>query len=396
MRTTFLPFSPPDIPEEGIRAVEELLRSGWPTTGARARQFEEEFAAFVGAPAALAVSSGTAAMQVSLAAFGVRAEDRVATTTLTFCATAHVIDHLGATPIFVDVDPETLNISPEELERVLDREKIAAIMPVHLHGHPCDMDAIFALARRHGCAVVEDAAHAFPARYRGSPVGSLATRASLRGSAAFSFYATKNITTVEGGMITGDVDFIAEARLWSLHGMDRDAWQRHHGGSSWGYEVVRPGFKCNMPDISAVLGLAQLRRVGAMQRRRREIVARYDDAFRAVPELQVPANRPEVAHAWQLYALRLVLPALRWKNGDGQTAFIEGLKARNIGASVHFVPLHLQPYYREKYALAPEDFPVANREARRLVSLPLFTRMTDADVGDVIEAVLDLVAQNRR
>jgi len=396
MRTTFLPFSPPDIPEEGVRAVEELLRSSWPTTGERARQFEEEFAAFVGAPAALAVSSGTAAMQVSLAAFGVHAGDKVATTPLTFCATAHVIDHLGATPVFVDVDPETLNISPSELERALEREKIAAIMPVHLHGHPCDMDAILALAKGHGCPVVEDAAHAFPARYRGVHVGSLARRAGTRGAAAFSFYATKNITTVEGGMITGDRDFIAEARLWSLHGIDRDAWQRHHGGSSWGYEVVRPGFKCNMPDISAVLGLAQLRRIEAMQRRRREIVAKYDEAFRAVPELQIPANRREVEHAWQLYALRLVLPALRWKNGDGQTAFIDGLKARNIGASVHFVPLHLQPYYRDKYALKPEDFPVANREAQRLVSLPLFTLMTDADVNDVIEAVLDLVAQNRR
>jgi dTDP-4-amino-4,6-dideoxygalactose transaminase len=396
MRREFLPFSPPDIPDEGIRAVEELLRSDWPTTGARARQFEEEFAAYVGSKAALAVSSGTAAMQVSLAAFGVRAGDRVATTPLTFCATAHVIEHMGARPVFVDVDPETLDISPAELERALAREKFAAIMPVHLYGHPCDMDPIFALARSHGCVVVEDAAHAFPATYRDGHVGSLAERAGARGSACFSFYATKNITTVEGGMVTGDADFIAEARLWSLHGIDRDTWARQHGGSSWGYEVVRPGFKCNMPDISAVLGLAQLQRVRAMQQRRREIVARYDEAFGQVPGLQLPANRPEVGHAWQLYALRLDPAAFRWEPGDCQSGFIEALKDRNIGASVHFVPLHLQPYYRDRYGLRPEDFPVADRESRRLVSLPLFTRMTDVDIQDVIEAVVDVVARNRR
>ncbi len=394
MRATFLHFSPPDIPEEGIRAVEEVLRSGWPTTGPVARRFEEEFASFVGAPAALAVNSGTAAMQVSLAALGVRPGDRVATSPMTFCATAHVVEHLGATPVFVDVEPDTLNLSPVRLADLLEREKIAAVMPVHLHGHPCDMEPILALARAHGCAVVEDAAHAFPARYRGIVVGAQPGCAGVRGAACFSFYATKNLTTGEGGMVTGAPDFVAEARLWTLHGIDRDTWARHHGGSHWGYEVVRPGFKCNMPDVSAALGLAQLLRIERMQRRRQEITARYDEAFRGVPGLEVPPRRPDVEHAWQLYALRLVPSALRWRAGEAQSGFIEALAERNVGASVHFVPLHLQPYYRDRYGLAPGDFPIATREGQRLVSLPLFTRMTDRDVQDVVEAVLDVAARN--
>jgi dTDP-4-amino-4,6-dideoxygalactose transaminase len=298
--------------------------------------------------------------------------------------------------VFVDVDPETLNISPVALEAVLQEHRVAAILPVHLYGHPCDMEAIYALARKHDCAVVEDAAHAFPARYKGVHVGSLAVNAGVRGAACFSFYATKNITTVEGGMLTGDADFIREARLWSLHGIDRDAWQRQNGGSSWGYEVVRAGYKCNMPDTAAALGLSQLQRVAVMQERRKQIVAQYNDAFSEVPELQVPANRPEVEHAWHLYALRLRLDKLRWKPAHAQAEFIQRLKERNIGASVHFIPLHLQPYYRDKYQLRSESFPVATAEAQRLVSLPLFTQMTDADIRDVIFAVLDIVAQNRR
>ena len=396
MRSTFLPFSPPDISEDEVRAVANVLRSGWPTTGAQARRFEEEFAAAVGAPAALAVSSCTDAMLVSLAALGIKSGDTVATTPLTFCATAHVIEHLGAKPLFVDVETDTLNISPHALEQALARQKVAAIMPVHLYGHPCDMDAIRALAGRHHCAVVEDAAHAFPAKIRGRHVGGFPAAGGVRGAACFSFYATKNITTVEGGMITGEEGFIAEARLWSLHGIDRDTWQRQNAGSSWGYQVIRPGFKCNMPDTAAALGLAQLQRIDSMQKRRRQVVAQYNDAFAEVPELQVPAERAEVEHAWQLYALRLRPEQLRWKPAQAQREFIEALKRRNIGASVHFIPLHQHPYYRDTYGLRDEDFPVATREAQRLVSLPLFTQMTDADVRDVIVAVLDIVKQNRR
>jgi dTDP-4-amino-4,6-dideoxygalactose transaminase len=396
MRSTFLPFSPPDISEDEVRVVANVLRSGWPTTGAQTRRFEQEFAAAVDAPAALAVSSCTDAMLVSLAALGIKSGDTVATTPLTFCATAHVIQHLGAKPLFVDVETDTLNISPRALEQALARQKIAAIMPVHLYGHPCDMDAILALAGRHHCAVVEDAAHAFPAKIRGRHVGSFSAAGGVRGAACFSFYATKNITTVEGGMITGNEDFIAEARLWSLHGIDRDTWQRQNGGSSWGYQVVRPGFKCNMPDTAAALGLAQLQRIDSMQKRRRQIVAQYHDAFAEVLELQVPAERGEVEHAWHLYALRLRPERLRWKPAQAQREFIAELKRRNIGASVHFIPLHQQPFYRDTYGLRDEDFPVTTREAQRLVSLPLFTQMTDADVRDVIVAVLDTVKQNRR
>ncbi len=412
MRSTFLPFSPPFLGEEEIAEVVDTLRSDWITTGPKVRRFEEAFAAFLGAPAALALSSGTDAMLVALAALGVGPGDAVITTPMTFCSTVHVIEHLGATPILVDVEPDTLNMDPERVEAAVQFAMghspcaVKAILPVHLYGHPCDMDALREIARAHNLAIVEDAAHALPARYKGRTIGSSplspeGERPGVRVLTAFSFYATKNLTTGEGGMLTGPVDLVEEARIWSLHGMSRDAWKRYSAEGSWYYEVVRPGFKCNMTDVQAAIGLHQLAKLPRFQARRREIVQRYHEAFSQLEELQVPTERPEVEHAWHLYVLRLNLERFRPPTFGGQpfavrNQFIEELRRRNIGTSVHFIPVHLHPYYRDKYGYRPEDFPVAYREYQRIVSLPLYPRMSDQDVQDVIHAVVDVVKHLRR
>lgn len=389
MRNTFLPFSPPLIGEEEIAEVLDTLRSDWITTGPKVKRFEQEFAEFVGAPMALAVSSATDAMQVALAALGIGPGDEVITTTMTFCSTIHVIEHLGARPVLVDVLPDTLTLDPARVAEALT-PCTRAILPVHLYGHPCEMDALLELAQQHHLAIVEDAAHALPARYKGRLIGAALTASDL--ATCFSFYATKNLTTAEGGMVTGEADLIDRARIWSLHGMSRDAWKRYSASGSWYYEVVLPGFKCNMTDIQAALGLQQLHKLPQFQQRRREIVRQYQAAFAAMPELQTPTERPEVESAWHIYALRLNLEQLLIDRAQ----FIQELAARNIGVSVHFIPNHLQPYYRDKYGYRAEDFPVAYREYQRLISLPLNLRLSDADVEDVIEAVKDIVATYRR
>jgi dTDP-4-amino-4,6-dideoxygalactose transaminase len=385
MRKSFLSFSPPCIGAEEIDEVVETLKNGWITTGPKTRQFEAEFAQYIGAGHALAVFSATDAMQVGLAALGVQPGDEIITTAMTFCSTVHVIEHLGARPVLVDVEPDTLCIDPGAVERAVT-EKTRGLLPVHIYGHPCDMDPLLDLAEALGLFVLEDAAHSLPARYKGRMVGTLGTLT------AFSFYATKNMTTAEGGMLTGEADLIDRARLWSLHGMSSDAYKRYSAEGSWYYEVVLPGFKCNMTDIQASLGLQQLKKLPRFQDRRREVVRRYNAAFGELQELQVPVERPGVESAWHIYPLRLNLEALT----IDRNRFIEELKARNIGTSVHFIPIHLHPYYRDKYGFHPADFPVAYREYRRMVSLPLYPRMSDEDVTDVIEAVRDVVEHFRR
>jgi len=385
MRKTFLPFSPPLVGEEEIKEVVDTLQSDWITTGPKTKRFEQEFAQSLGAPAALAVSSATGAMLIGLAALGIAPADEVITTPMTFCSTVHVIEHLGARPVLVDVEPDTLNIDPQQVAQAVT-PRTRAVMPVHLYGHPCEMDAILDIAAQHNLYVLEDAAHALPARYKGRMVGTLGTLT------AFSFYATKNLTTAEGGMLTGQPDIIEQARIWSLHGMSRDAYRRYSAKGSWYYEVVLPGFKCNMTDIQAALGLQQLRKLDAFQERRCQIVRRYNQAFSRCEEFQIPVERPEAQSAWQLYALRLNLDALT----IDRARFIEELRIRNIGTSVHFIPVHIHPYYRDKYGFNPDDYPVAYSNYRRLISLPLNLRMTDADVEDVIEAVIDVVTKYRR
>jgi dTDP-4-amino-4,6-dideoxygalactose transaminase len=401
MRTEFLPFNRPLLGAEEEQEVVEVLRSGWLAVGPRVKRFEDEFAAFIGAPTALALSSGTAALHLALVALGVGSGHQVVTSTMTFCSAVHVIEHVGARPLLVDVEPDTLNLDPSRTADVVrNGAMVRAIMPAHLHGHPADMAAIGAIARQHEVAVIEDAAHALPAAYRGRTVGASSTESAPVVLTAFSFYATKNLTTGDGGMLTGPLGIVDDARIWSLHGMSRDAWKRYNQDGSWYYEVIRPGFKYNMTELEAAIGLQQLRRLPVMQARRREIARRYNTAFSAMDTLQCPATRPDVDHAWHLYGLRLRPERFRWWTPGDPSAvraqFIRELAVRHIGASVHFIPVHLQPYYRDRYGYRPDDFPVAAREYARLVSLPLYPGMSDGDVDDVIEAVADVIAKHRR
>ena len=397
MRDTFLPFSPPLIGEEEIDEDVDTLRSGWITTGPKVRRFEEEFAAYVGAPAALGLNSCTAALHTALAALGVGPGDAVVTTPMTFVSSVHVIEQVGAHPLLADVQPDTLNVDPRRVAEAIESARakglrVRALLPVHLYGHPCDMNPLMELACEYGLAVVEDAAHALPASHEGRRVGSYASLYPVPVLTCFSFYATKNLTTGEGGMLTGPPELIDEARVWSLHGMSRDAWNRYDAKGSWFYEVVRPGFKYNLTDIGAALGLQQLRKLAGFQARREEIVRRYTEAFSQLGELTLPAKRPEVEHAWHLYVVRLNLERLRVT----RDRFIEEMKERRIGTSVHFIPVHTHPYYRDRYGFKPEDFPVAHGEFRRIVSLPLNPGMSDRDIEDVVEAVTDVVEKFRR
>ncbi|HET7501662.1 MAG TPA: DegT/DnrJ/EryC1/StrS family aminotransferase [Kofleriaceae bacterium] len=377
-RDRFLPFALPDTDEAEVQAVADVIRSGWLTTGAKVRELEAAFAHRVGARHAVAVNSCTAALHLALEAIGVSAGDRVVTTPYTFATTAEVIRYLGAHPVFVDVLPDTLNLDPAQVAAALGKQQISAIIPVHIAGEPCDMDALREVAG--DIPILEDAAHALPSRHGGRMIGSL-SRATC-----FSFYATKTLSTGEGGMITTDDDALADrCRIMSLHGISRDAWKRYTAEGSWRYEILAPGFKYNLTDIAAALGLVQLGKLDAMWRRRAAIARRYDEAFGSRPELQLPARAEANQHAWHLYMLRLDNARL----AGGRDRFVEELRRRNIGASVHFIPLHLHPYYRETYHLAPADFPVATREFEREVSLPIYSRMTDRDVDDVIAAVLE-------
>jgi dTDP-4-amino-4,6-dideoxygalactose transaminase len=384
-RQQFLPFSPPSIGEEEIAEVVDTLRSQWITTGPKTKRFEAEFAAALGAPGALALNSCTAGLHTALATLGIGPGDEVITTPLTFAASVNVIEHVRARPVLVDVEPDTLNIDPLAVARAMT-PRTKAILPVHFAGHPADLDSLFALAEPHGIAVVEDAAHALPASFRGRRIGS------GKNPVAFSFYATKNLTTAEGGMLTGDAEFLDRARVISLHGMSRDAWKRYDRGGSWRYDILAPGFKYNMTDIQASLGLVQLKRLATFDERRRQIVAQYTEAFAADGAFECPVERADVSHAWHLYVLRLRPEVL----SIGRDRFVEELTRRNIGTSVHFIPIHLHPYYRDTYGYAPQDLPVAYQAFERLFSLPLHPRLTDDDVGDVIEAVLDVAATFRR
>ncbi|MCX7974148.1 MAG: DegT/DnrJ/EryC1/StrS family aminotransferase [Candidatus Aminicenantes bacterium] len=389
MRNKFLPFSPPLIEDDEINEVIHTLRSDWITTGPKVKQFEKEFADFTGAPSALAVSSATDALQLSLAAFDVGAGDEVITTTFTFCSTIHVIEHIGAKPVLVDIEEKTLTIHPDMVIQKINK-KTKAIIPVHIYGHPCRMDELTDIARKYSLILIEDAAHALPSYHNGRLIGSPIK--GIRWASCFSFYATKNITTAEGGMITGEESFIDKARIWSLHGMSKDAWKRYSGSGSWHYEVVVPGFKCNMTDIQASIGIHQLKKLLKFQKRRREIAEMYNSAFANIPELELPHVRTDCEHSWHIYAIRLNLNML----SINRDQFIDELLKRNIGASVHFIPNHIQPYYRNKYGYKPEDFPVAWREYFRLISLPIYPRMSNDDVNDVIEAVLDIVNKHKR
>jgi len=397
MRDKLLPFSLPSIGDEEISDIVAALRSGWFTSGPRCREFEQRFARTVAAPAALALNSGTAALHVALATLGVGPGCAVITSAMTFCADMHVIEQLGARPILADVEPDTLNVNPLAVERAARTlrpgERLGAIMPVHLYGHPCERQDLLDIALRHGCALIEDAAHAFPSRCGGKTIGSAEASDDVPVLTAFSFYATKNLTTGEGGMLTGPTQWIDKARPWSLHGISRDVWNRDQGEPDpWFYEVTQPGFKYNMSDVQAAMGIAQLAKAPMFAERRAGIAAQYNEAFRQVDGLQLPTCRPDVEHAWHIYALRLNLEMLSISRSE----FIAELRQNNIAASVHFIPIHLHRYFAEAYGYKPQDFPIAWREYQRLISLPIYPAMTVSDVQDVIDAVRKVFAKHRK
>ncbi|MFY9510918.1 MAG: DegT/DnrJ/EryC1/StrS family aminotransferase [Rubrivivax sp.] len=385
MSDQFLPFALPDIGEEEIAEVVSALRSGWITTGPKTRQFEAEFAQWLGGGLeAISVNSATAGLHLALEAIGVGPGDEVITTPYTFTASAEVVRYLGAHPVFVDIDPATLNIDPRAIEdRITPRTK--AIVPVHFAGLACDMDKILRIAGKHSLRVVEDAAHALPTRYRGRVVGQLDSDVTV-----FSFYATKTITTGEGGMVVcRDPALARRCKVMRLHGINRDAFDRYTSKTpSWYYEVVAPGFKYNLTDIASAMGLHQLRKADRFQQRRQAMAQRYDDELRTLPVDLPPQPAAGDLHAWHLYVLRL-------KPGApiGRDTLIQAMSDRGIGCSVHFIPLHLQPYWRDTYKLQPQDFPNAYDVYTRTLSLPLYTKMSDDDQGRVIRALHELLGR---
>lgn len=383
---TFLPFALPDIDETELAEVREALLSGWVTTGPKTRQFEAEFAQAVGAKHAIAVNSCTAAMHLALEAIGLARGDEVITTPYTFAATAEVIRYFDARPVLVDICPDDFNLNPDLLEAAIT-PRTKAIIPIHIAGLPADLDAIQAVAQKHGLAVIEDAAHAFPTSYKGRMIGQISD------FTCFSFYATKTITTGEGGMICTDNDAWAErCRIMALHGISKDAWKRYTAEGSWYYEIIAPGYKYNLTDVAAAMGLAQLRKADRMWGRRREIAQMYNHAFADHPALQIPTDRPDCQHAWHLYMLRLHPEQLAIDRAE----FVVKLKEHNIGSSVHFIPLHLHPYYRDTYGYQPEQFPAAYQQFQREISLPIYSKMSNNDVQRVIQAVLTIAESVHR
>jgi len=390
-----IPFHRPAIGPDEEREVLEALRSGWITTGPKAKRFEQEFAAHVGARNAVAVAHCTGALHLALFALDIRPGDEIITTPFTFTATAEVMGYVGARPVFVDIDASTLNIDPAVIEAALaggQHRNVKAIMPVHFAGQACDMDRIMAIARRHNLKVVEDAAHAVDSsrQLEGRGMTKIGTIGDI---SCFSFYATKNITCAEGGMITTEDDALAaRIAVASLHGMDRNAWKRYDSSGSWFYEIHDLGFKYNLSDVHAAIGLAQLRRSAELTARRREIARLYNEAFGAEPALEIPWTEPGVEHAWHLYVLRLRPERLR----VGRAEFIELLRARGIGTSVHCIPLNTMDYYQTRYGYHTGDFPIAEDVYSRCLSLPIYPLMSNDDIAYVAETVVALARAHRR
>lgn len=379
----FLPFALPDIGEEEIQEVVNALRSGWVTTGPKTKQFEADFSAYLGGGLeSISVNSATAGLHLALEALGIGPGDEVITTTYTFTATGEVIRYLGADPVFVDIDPVTFNIDPKKIEEKIT-SKTKAIIPVHFAGLACAMDEIIAIARKHNLKIIEDAAHALPTRYNGQLIGTLDSDITV-----FSFYATKTITTGEGGMIvTRNPELAKRMKIMRLHGISRDAFDRYTSNKpSWYYEVVAPGFKYNLTDIASSMGIHQLRKADRFQNRRQEMALKYQAELAGIP-LKIPPLTSGVQdlHAWHLFVVRLTT------NKISREDFIAKMAEKGIGTSVHFIPLHMQPYWRDTYNLKPQDYPMATDVFSRAVSLPLYTKMTDADQQRVILAVREIL-----
>ena len=385
VRRKFLPFALPYVGKEEEDEVIDTLRSGWITTGPKTKRFEQMCAEYVGCKHAVAVNSCTAALHLSVVALDIGPGDEVITSPISWPATANVILHQGAKPVFVDVEPDTLNIDAGQIASAVT-ERTKAIVPVHMAGQPCDMQMIHAIAREYGLAVIEDGAHAIGAEYNGRRIGSLST------TTAFSFYPIKNITTIEGGLLATDDERIAQrARILSLHGIDNDAWKRYGSEGSPHWRLQEPGFKYNMSDVQASLGLHQLPRLDAFIAKRQAYASIYDAAFADLPEIRPLALRPSIRHAHHLYIVVLDVDRLSLTRDE----FILALRAENIGSGVHFISMHLQPYYQKSLNMHEDDLPNAARLSNQIVSLPLYPRMSRSDVSDVISAVRKIVAANR-
>ena len=381
--SNFLPFALPDIGEEEITEVVQSLRSGWVTTGPKTKQFEAEFSAYMGGGVeAISVNSATAGLHLALEACGVCEGDEVITTPYTFTATAEVIRYMGAHPVFVDIDEKTLNIDPLKIEEKIS-SKTKAIIPVHFAGLPCEMEAILRIAKKYNLKVVEDAAHALPTRYQDKLIGSLESDVTV-----FSFYATKTITTGEGGMIVTRNSQIAQrCRTMRLHGINRDAFDRYTSSKpAWYYEVVAPGFKYNLTDIASSIGIHQLKKASRFQSIRQAMAFRYIEDFKDLPLRMPPVAKNGDLHAWHLFVVQL-------KEGVSLSRedFIKQMMELGVGCSVHFIPLHLQPYWKNTYKLRENDFPVSLSVYQKAVSLPLYTKMTEQDQEKVILAVKNIL-----
>jgi dTDP-4-amino-4,6-dideoxygalactose transaminase len=402
-----VPFFRPVMEDDEIAAVTAVLKSGWLTTGPEAKEFEREFAAYVGAKHAVALSSCTAALHLALEAVGLRRGDLVLVPTFTFAATAEVVRYFDALPVLVDCEPRGLFLDLAAARRTLETLRagrpvpgvgaahgpVRAIIPMHYAGQALDVEGVRALAREFDLRVVEDAAHALPADYRSTAGAWRRIGAGTADATCFSFYANKTITTGEGGMLVTDDDTVADrARIMALHGISKDAWKRYTAEGSWYYEIVAPGFKYNMTDVAAAVGRCQLRKCDRLAAERRRLAAGYGDAFAGEDALELPTEADGRHHAWHLYVIRLNLERLR----IDRAAFVEELKRRGVMFSVAWLPLHMHPYYRETFGLAPGDLPVAAREWLRVVSLPLFPGMTPAEHAAVVAAVREIVAQHRR
>lgn len=382
MQREFIPFAKPDIGNDEIAAVVEVLKSGWVTTGQKAAEFEKKFVDLLGNDiVAIGVNSATAGLHLALEAIGIGPGDEVIVPSLTFTATAEVVRYLGGNPVLVDVDAATLNIDPDRITAAIT-PRTRAIMPVHYAGLACDMSAILEIAKTHSLRVVEDAAHALPTKYRGRLIGTLESDVTV-----FSFYANKTMTTGEGGMVvTRDPALAKRMRVMRLHGIDRDAFDRFRSKvPAWYYEVIAPGFKYNLTDIAAAMGLVQFDRLDGFQKRRVNLARRYHEAFAALPLVLPSWGNQGDQHAWHLYVLRINQEGL--DRGLSRDDLIDHLAQDGIGTSVHYVPLHRQPYWRESLGTRPEDFPVTEAAYHAMVSIPLFTAMSDDDQERIIDSL---------
>ena len=380
-----VPFHRAAVGEEEVRAVAEVIRSGCLTMGPKTFEFENEFAKYVGARHAIAVSTGTAALHLALEAAGIKPGDEVILPTTTFTATAEAVTYLGARPVLADIEPATMNLDPEDVARRITF-KTRAILPVHLGGQPCEMEALLGLADRHNLRVIEDAAHALPSEFRGKRVGGIGE------FTCFSFYATKTLATGEGGMVTTNNLAAADRiRLMRLHGIERDAWKRYRCDGSWYYEVLEAGFKYNLTDLQSAIGLVQLVKCDAMKQARERIAQLYTNAFSSCEELIVPTVCADRITSWHLYILRLRSERL----SVDRNSFVETLHRRGVVCSVHFIPLHLQPYYRRTYGYQLGDFPHAEKEYRSCLSLPIFPGMSELEINHVINVVMNTAVESR-